>query len=116
MLSNFEIGLYSLVVILLPLVAYGMVTGAPPPENTWLSKYYRAEKYLHPVGNIFLLTLCANTIVKLARHFGYVPPVMDDRIAIVGGTFFFLMFVAFLVLWIRAYLKVRRAGKDARTA
>jgi len=115
MLSNFEIALYGFVAVLLPLAAFALITGARP-ENTWLSKYYKVEKYLHPCGNLFLLTVCANAISKLALHFGFIDAATSDSLAPFIGVPFFVLLVAFLVLWIRAYLKVRRTGNGATTA
>lgn len=115
MLSNFEIALYGFVAVLLPLAAFELLTGAQP-ANTWLSKYYKVEKYLHPCGNLFLMTVCANAIAKLAFHFGFIDAAMNARLAPVVGVPFFVLLVAFLVLWIRACLKVRRAGNGATTA
>jgi hypothetical protein len=109
MLTTYEIALYGFVVaVLLPLAAFALVTGARPPENSWFSKYYRAEKYLHACGNLFLLTVCANAISRLAFHFGLIDAALKDRIAPFIGVPFAALLIAFLVLWVRAYLKVRR--------
>jgi len=116
MLSNVEIALYGFVAVLLPLAAFALITGAEPPENTWLSKYYRAEKYLYPCGNLFLLTVCANAIARLAFHFGFIDPGLNERLAPAIAVPFFVLLVAFLALWVRAYLKVRRDGNGATTA
>lgn len=116
MLSPFEIALYGFVTLLLPLAAFALVTGAQPPENTWFSKYYKAEKYLHPCSNLFLLTVCANAIARLAFHFGLIDAATKDNLGPIIGVPFFVLLVAVLALWIRAHLKLRRTGNGATTA
>jgi hypothetical protein len=113
MLRPWEVVLYSFVIVLLPLAVFALVTGARPPENSLLSKYYRAEKHLHTCGNLFLLAVCANAIARLASHFGYVDAAMKEWLGVLIGAPFFVLLVACLTLWVRAYLRVRRTGGGA---
>src|SRR5262245_26406868 len=116
MLNSFEIALYGFVAMLLPLAIFSLVSGAQPPEYTPLAKYYRAEKYLQPCGNLFLITVCANSIARLAQHFGYIHAGLSEQLAPYINVPFLVLLVAFLALWIKAYVKVRRAGNGASTA
>ena len=60
MLTNFEVLLYASSLIVLPIAIYSLLTGSKAPEGTWIAKYYAAETYLGPAGNVFLLAVCAN--------------------------------------------------------
>lgn len=108
MLSTYEIALYALVVVLLPIVAFSLLKGSPPPQIGLLAKYYRAEKHLNLVGNLFLLTVCANALARLGLHFGFIDPGAQSRLMFGIGLPFVVLLLAFLALWVRAFLKVRR--------
>lgn len=111
MLSNFEVALYSFSFVLLPLALYSLATGSAPPENTRLTTYYRAEKYLGPTGNVMLVALCGANLTKLAMNFGFIPEASPDLDGLIATPFLILM-VAYLALWIRAIRKVRRHEHD----
>src|SRR5262245_9634906 len=109
MLSTFEVVIYATVlVLLLPTLLYASFAGSGVPESSWLAKYYRAERYLNLAGNLFLLAICANAIARLGLHFGYISPGVSDRVMLVIGLAFGVTLLAYLALWIRAALKVRR--------
>jgi hypothetical protein len=111
MLNNFEVALYSFSFLLLPLALYSLASGSAPPKNTWLTKYYSAEKYLGPTGNVMLVALCGANLAKLAMYFGFIPQASSDVDGLIGTPFMILM-VAYLVLWIRAIRKVRRLAHN----
>ena len=69
MLTNFEVLLYaSSIIVVLPIVISSLLSGSKAPEGTWVAKFYAAEKYLGLTGNVFLLAICANGLVKLIFH------------------------------------------------
>jgi len=112
MLTTFEVLLYGLVILLLPLVVHSLTTGSKPPEKSWFARYYRIEKHLNLAGNLFLLALCANAVARLGLHFGYIDAGAQDRVALAVGIPFAVTLLAFLGLWIRAALKLRRLDKN----
>lgn len=110
MLSSIEVILYiTAFVVLLPLVVYGLATNSPPPQNSWMSKYYAAERYLMLAGNLFLLGLLTDIGVRLARHFEWISTATADTLEPITGTAFFALLVIFGALWFRAWRKVRAA-------
>jgi hypothetical protein len=114
MLGPLDLAIYGFVaVILLPIVLVSLFTGSKPPENTFFTKYYRAETHLMLVGNIFLLAVCSTAIVKLALHFGAIDAGQETTITNWINLPFLLLLVLFLVMLIRAVLKVRRDGTTA---
>jgi hypothetical protein len=109
MLTNFEVLLYaSSVIVVLPIAIYSLLTGSKAPEGNWIAKYYAAEKYLGLAGNVFLLAVCANGLVKLGLHFGFIDPALTDSADLLLGVPFMALLVLYLGLWVRAALKVRR--------
>lgn len=111
MLSTFEVFLLSFVAIMFPLAVVALVFSIDPPEGP-LSKYYRAERYLNPVGNLFLITVCLDAITKLAAHFGLIDAATKSAIQPFIGWPFFVLFFAFVGLWVSAFIKVRRLEKN----
>jgi hypothetical protein len=111
MLSTFEIAIYATVlVLLLPMLLYASFAGSGVPESSRLAKYYRAERYLNFAGNLFLLAICATAIARLGLHFGYINASVSDRLMLVIGVAFGVTLLAYLALWVRAALKVRRGS------
>ncbi len=111
MLGTFELALNVAVVLLLPIVIASLVGGSKPPENGVFTKYYRAQKNLMFVGNLFLLSICAQAIARLAAHFGFIDAATMEALALPLGLPFFVLLIAFAVLWLMAALKIRRAGQ-----
>ncbi len=111
MLSTLEIALNSFMLVLAAVAIYSLFTGSKAPPNSWLTKYYAAEKYLGPVGNVMLIALGATSAFKLALHFGVVAPSDPDSVSVIVGTPFFVLAVAYLVLWFRAWRKVKASAK-----
>lgn len=107
MLTPFEVGLYTCAALLLPLAVWSLAKGSPAPRG-FLTKYYEAEKYLNLVGNLFLLTICANAICRLGVHFGLIGETAQGILAIIIGVPFGILLVGFLALWIKAAIKLRR--------
>jgi predicted Na+-dependent transporter len=113
MLTTLEIVIYGFVVLLLPIVIGSLVAGSPPPQNTFLTKYYNAEKYLNLAGNLFLLTVIAIAVSKLVAHFGLVDAATAATVDGYINVPFLLLLVVFLALWVRAALKVRGEASKA---
>ena len=111
MLSTFEVILHAVaVIVLLPLFVQSLVTGSQPPKASWFTRYYSAEKHLTLAGNVFLLAVCANALLRLGLHFGYVPSSIGAQIEPVFHIVFAITLLVFLVLLIKAALKVHRAN------
>lgn len=113
MLTTVQLFLNGIVVLLLPLVAFSILKGSPAPRNTFLTKYYDAEKYLNLTGNLFLLSLIATSASKLAAHFGLIDQASMDALDPYIQVPFLVLLAAFLILWVRAALKVRGLEKKA---
>jgi hypothetical protein len=96
--------------VLPPLILYGFIAGPGLPESSFLEKYFRAETYLNLAGSLFLVVLWLSCAGKVARHFGYLDPASWDRLQIPIGLAFAVTSFAYLGLWIRALIKVHRAG------
>ena len=112
MLSTWEAYLYSAsTLILVPLVVYALIARKKPPE-TWASKYYRAEKYLYPVSNLFLVVVCASGIGRLLVHSGLIGVAANDVVRFAVGVPFMLVLLVDCFLWARAYLKVRLQARS----
>ena len=93
-----------------------MLSGSKAPERTWVAKYYAAEKYLGLTGNVFLLAICANGLVKLGMHFGFIDPALLDSLDLLVGIPFMALLVLYLGLWVRAFLRFAgmRMGRRVR--
>jgi len=112
MLSTFELVTYVVAaVVLLPLALFSLLNGSPAPQNTILSKYYAAEKHLNLVGNLFLLTVCAHAIAGLAQHFAVIDTATAESVRLLVGLPFGVLLVAFLALWVKAAVKIRRDSR-----
>lgn len=114
MITIFHLFLHGfLVLVVLPLAIHSLATGSRPPENSALTKYYKAETYLMFVGNLLLLCVCAIAMLRLAEHFGLVDTPLA---ATIDGWImipFFASLLLSLSLFVRAYFKVRKAGAMA---
>ena len=91
------------------MTVYLVARGVPPPEGR-LSKYYRAERYLFPVSNLFVIVLGVIALVRLGVHFGFIGAAAQAQLAPILQIPFLVLLVAVLLLWISAYRKVRREG------
>ena len=69
MLSTVELVMNSFVFVLLPLTVHSMITGALPPQTTWLGRIYGADTRLLLVSNLFLLAVCVSSLVRLTMPF-----------------------------------------------
>lgn len=111
MLTLFNVIVYGFVALaVLPLAILSLATGSHPPENTFITKYYRAEPYLMLIGNLFLLTIGATAILKLVQHFGLMDAARAETLETWVNAPFLVLMAVFLFFFVRAYLKVRRAG------
>lgn len=108
MLSTIEVILHAGVVLLLPLATVALVRRELPPESTWLGRYYRAEKHLPLVSNLFVLSLCLLSIVRLVVHFGLLSRSVTDPAETVVGWLFAVLWLVFGALLIRAWRTLRR--------
>jgi hypothetical protein len=112
MLTTYQLVVYAVaVVLLLPMTLYSLVVGSRAPQNRWLGRFFRAEKHLAVAGDLFLLTVCATAACKLAVHFGYLDAGASDFLVLPLALVFGATFAAYLTLWIRAILKVRRESR-----
>jgi hypothetical protein len=110
MLSTPEIVIYAFVLVLIPLALFSLMRGSPPPAFGPLTKFYHAEKYLNVVGNLFVLSICAHALGKLALHFGIIEMSAADQVELVTSIPLLSLLVIYLGLWVRAGLKIRRLG------
>ncbi len=110
MLSTFQVALNSFMLLLGAVAIYSLFTGSKAPPNSWLTKYYVAEKYLGPIGNVMLIALAATSVFKLGLHFGVIAPSDPDSVSLIVGTPFLLLALVYLVLWFRAWRKVKSAA------
>jgi hypothetical protein len=116
MLSTFELVINGFVAFaVLPLALASLATGSKPPEHSVLGKYYRAERYLMLLGNLLLMSVGAVAITKLLTHFGLVGAELGERLETWLSMPLMGLVVLFLVLMVRAILKVRRAEKANQT-
>ena len=116
MLSKLEVVLYAASLPIAPIAIYSLWTGSKAPENSSLSKYYAAEKYLGATGNLMLLSLCVGNLLKLGQHFGIINLQNKEGLALAFGLPFFILCLLYLGLWVSALRKVRRAARaDNRT-
>ncbi len=114
MLTTLELMINGFVaLIILPLAIASLTGGSKAPENTFLTKYYHAEPRLMLVSNVFLLSVCATAIAKLAAHFGYLDASQAEQVEPWITIPLMGLLVVFLAMMVRAWLKVRRAGKSA---
>lgn len=112
MLTALYLFIYGFVaLVVLPLAVVSLATGSRAPENTFFTKYYRAEKYLMLIGNVFLLAVGATAILKLVQHFGLIDAELAERLDNWITLPFMALLLVFLFFLGRAYLKVRREGK-----
>lgn len=112
MLSTIEVVMNSFVVLLLPLTLHSLISGSLPPPATWLGRLYASDSRLHLVSNLFLLALCMSSMVRLAVHFGLVDEGLQAMLEFAVGVPFFVLLVLFLVMLVRAGLKLRRAANN----
>jgi hypothetical protein len=112
MLSTFELIINGfLAVAVLPLAVGSLLAGSKPPQGSVIAKYYQAEPYLMLTSNLLLLVVSAIAIAKLALHFGFIDASLA---ATIDGWLMLPLFatvLAFIGLYIRAILRVRRAGR-----
>ncbi|HEX2839882.1 hypothetical protein [Hyphomicrobium sp.] len=111
MLTSLELLINGFVaLVILPLAIASLIGGSKAPENTILTKYYRAEPHLMLVSNVFLLSVCATAIAKLAQHFGYLDAGQAERLEPWLTIPLMVLLVVFLAMAVKAWLKVRREG------
>lgn len=112
MLNGPELILNSLVVFLLPLAVHSLWRGTLPHEKTWLGRLYRSDPLLPIVGNLFLITLCLTSIVRLVQHFALMPSGWHAAAQTATNVPFLVLLVVFLGLMLRGLLRMRRGGGD----
>jgi hypothetical protein len=112
MLTTFEVAVHTTVVVVLPLLfLYPLVTGRWAPETGWFAECLRVERYLNLAGNLFLLAIWAHGAARLGLHLGYIGAGAAEILMPVVGWTLSALWLAYLVLWIRAIIKVRREGR-----
>ncbi|MCC7253966.1 hypothetical protein [Hyphomicrobium sp.] len=98
--------------VVFPLALRSLFTGSKPPEGS-LRKYYAAESYLNFTGDLMLVALSLLAITSLAQHFGVIDTDLGMRLSDWITVPFMILLLAYLVLWVRAMLKVRRSDTRA---
>jgi len=117
MLSTFELFINGFVAFaVLPLAIVSLATGSKPPEASAFAKYYRAEPHLMLVSNLFLLTVGATAAGKLVEHFGLVDAALAATLTTWINVPFLAMLVVFLLMLVKAWLKVRRTDQANGTS
>lgn len=112
MLSTFDLVINGFVaLVVLPLAIMSLATGSKPPEHPYFGKFYRAEKHLMLASNLLLLAVGATALSKLAQHFGFINVELGDKLDTWTSVPLMALVLIFLVLLIRAIMKVRRAEK-----
>lgn len=112
MLSYTGVVLYSVfIAILLPITIGSLLTGSKPLTSGPLAKFYVAEPNLQFAGDLFLLTVCANGLSRIAVNVGLISQATLDQIEPLIMVPFFGLLLSYLALWIRAAIKLRRAAK-----
>jgi hypothetical protein len=113
MLTTLEVFIYAAVLFVFPVTVYAMGKGSPPPPlNFPLVRYYKVEKHLSLVGNLFVLSICFTAAIRLALHFGLIDSALSDRMDWFTQVPFMLLFFVYAAMWIRAAIKLRRAEKS----
>ncbi len=114
MLTTFELLINGFVaLVILPLAIASLIAGSKAPENMILTKYYHASPRLMLISNVFLLSVCATAIAKLAEHFGALDAAHAARLEPWLNIPLMVLLVVFLAMMAKAWLKVRRDGKSA---
>jgi protein-S-isoprenylcysteine O-methyltransferase Ste14 len=115
MMTTFDLVVSGFVaLVVLPLAISSLIAGSPPPPlNMFVTKYYVAEPRLMLVSNLFLLAVCATAVHRLATHFGFLSESTSNSLELWIGVPFLILLLAFLGLFIKAILKVRRADTTA---
>lgn len=112
MLTDLDLAISGFVsLVVLPLAVISLLTGSKPPENTIFYKYYRAERHLMAIGNLFLLTVCATAVAKFAQHLGFIGAETAETFTTWMSGPLMVLLAVFLVFLLRAVLKVRRAER-----
>lgn len=99
--------LHCLVAAAFPFIVYALVSGSRPTSG-WGAKYHLADGWLAPAGNLFLLSLSVISILKVSQHFGYLSAERATSIESYILVVFMMLLVAYLAIFLRAWLRVRR--------
>ena len=113
MLATLEVVMNIAVVFVgLPSGVYNLIANRHfyPPGRSWFAKCYRAERYLFFAHNLLLLVTCAEAIVRLGLHFGYVYGGVGETLTFWARLASNLTLAANVGLFIRAAIKVHRNG------
>ena len=109
MLTSLQVSIYTLsVALLVPLLVYGVIVRPGVPESSPLAKYYRAERFLDPAGNLVMAVVLVGIAGRLAAHFRWIDPALWDSLTLPILLASAAAILLYLGLWIRAALKVRR--------
>jgi hypothetical protein len=111
MLTQLQVTIYILsLAVLVPLLAYGVIVRPGVPETSPLAKYYRAEPFLDPAGNLVMAVVLAGIVGRLAAHFRYIDAALWDSLTLPLLLAAAAAVLLYLGLLIRAALKVRRGA------
>lgn len=114
MLNFTELVMHGLLLIfIVPLASASLLRGSPPLTVGPMAKYYAAVPHLSFVGNLFLLTLGANSLNQLALHYGVITNSTSEVLDGLIMAPFFALLLTYFALWGSALWKVRRASPSA---
>jgi len=99
--------------LLFAMAIYSILKGSPPPQGTWVEKYYRAQPNLGLVGNLFVLALCGFGFAKLATHLGLIDRQLGATIRHFTEVVGFLLGLAYVWLWLRARRAIQSSKDEA---
>lgn len=111
MANDLEIIVYIVcILIVFPLALRGLIFGMQLPPGSLFEKYFSAEKFLGPVGNVFLIVVSAAGAVKVALHYGLIASAPAESLTLLLGSATLFLLAIDLFLWARAIAKVNKAG------
>lgn len=97
--------LHLFVVLLIPLVLWSLWAGSPIP-NRPLGEYFRAVKGLRFAGDLFLVSLCAMSLIKLSIYFGFLEPARGKDVLFYLSAPFIVLLLVYLGLLVKAVRRV----------
>ncbi len=114
MLTPLQVTIFTLsLAVLVPLLAYSVIVRPGVPESSPLAKYYRAERFLDPAGNLVMAVVLVGIAGRLAAHFRWIDRGLWDTLTLPTLLASVAAVLLYLGLWIRAALKVRRNARSS---
>jgi len=114
MLTRLQVTIHILgIAVLLPLLLHGLLARPGVPESSPLAKYYRAERFLDPAGNLVMAVVLVGIAGRLAAHFRWIDPALWGGLTLPLLLASVAVVLLYLGLWIRATFKVRRNARSS---